>query len=195
MTPRGECPPVQRARRWRIPHSYLRWLALAFVVLVTGVAILFQSRLPDLKAAGYPALFIVSLVGNASVILPLPVILAVCSGGAFLNPLLAGIVGGIGTALGETTGYLAGFSGSALAQRSRVFQRIHPWVRRRGWIVVLAFALFPNPLFDIVGLAAGALRMPLWQFLPATLAGKTIRSIGVAFACSLGYDLFFLPSQ
>jgi membrane protein YqaA with SNARE-associated domain len=192
MTPQPQGSLLQRIKAWRVPTLYLRLLALAAVVAVSAVAVVYQSKLGDLKGAGYSAIFLISLLGNASVMLPVPAILAVCSGGALLNPPLVGVVGGVGQALGELTGYLAGFSGSALAQKSALYARIRPWVERRGWIVVLLFALVPNPLFDIVGLIAGALHMPFWKFFTVTLLGKTLRSIGVAIACSLGYDLFLL---
>ncbi|MBI2171452.1 MAG: VTT domain-containing protein [Chloroflexi bacterium] len=198
MTPQPKGSLVQRVLRlrekirWRVPTLYLRLLALTAVVAVSALAVVYQSNLEHLKGAGYPAIFLISLLGNASVILPVPAILAVCSGGALLNPPLVGVVGGLGQALGEVTGYMAGFSGRGLAQRNALYARIRPWVERRGWIVVLLFALVPNPFFDVVGLIAGALHMPFWRFFAVTLLGKTLRSIGVAMACSLGYDLFFL---
>lgn len=192
MTPQPQGSFFQRVKGRRVLTVSLRLLALATVVAISAVAVVYGSNLEHLTGAGYSAIFLISLLGNAAVLLPIPAILAVCSGGALLNPLLAGVVGGMGQALGETTSYLAGFSGSGLAQKSALYTRIRPWVERRGWIVVLVFALVPNPLFDIVGLIAGALHMPFWRFFAVTLLGKTLRSIGVATACTLGYDLFFL---
>lgn len=189
MRPRSKDGIARVSLLRRVPVRYWRIVALVAVVVLTGLAIGFQGTVLGQEAAGYPAVFLVALVGNASVIFPLPVILALCTAGGVLNPLVVGLVGGAGQSLGEVTAYLAGFGGSGLAQKSRLYQRIHPRVERQGWIVVLVFALIPNPLFDIVGLAAGALRMPLWQFLTLTFAGKTIRSVGLAVACSLGYDL------
>ncbi|MBI4310359.1 MAG: VTT domain-containing protein [Chloroflexi bacterium] len=182
-----------REKKGRLTGRLLRRLALVAVLIVSVAALLLQSRLGDPETAGYPALFLISLLGNASIILPVPAFLAICYGGATLSPVLAGMAGGLGQALGETTGYVAGFSGSDLAQRSRLYKRVKPWMDRCGWLVVLAFALIPLPLFDVVGLIAGATRMPLWQFLVVTIVGKTLRAVGVAVACSLGYDFFFLP--
>ena len=186
-------PDPQRRRRWlSIPERYLRLLALAVVVAVFTVAFALRDMLqvPAAEALGYPAVFLISLMGNATVVFPVPAILAVCSGGIVLAPLIVGLVAGIAMALGETTGYLAGFSGSNLARNNRVYRRVQPWMERRGWIVVLLFASIPNPLFDIVGMAAGATRMPLWRFLGAAWAGKTAMGIATAYGCAIGYDLF-----
>ncbi len=195
INPSEETAPAQR-RRWRITESRLRYIALLGVLAIAAAAVLVLSQLGDFtKTAGYPTVFLISLFGNATLILPVPAMLVVCSGGVLLNPLVVGVVGGAGQALGETTGYLAGYSGRGLASKSRFYNRFKPWMERRGWIVVLLFALVPNPLVDIVGMTAGAMHMPFWQYFTFSLIGKTIRSVGVAFACSLGYDFYLLSSH
>ena len=177
-------PVLQRGWwQFRIPGRYLRLLALPAVVLVVVVALVLQLRLSELEAVAYPAIFLISLVGNATLFLPAPTMLSVCDGGRSLNPLIVGLVAGVAMSLGEITGYLAGYSGSGLAKKNRLYERIEPWIRRRGWIVVLVFAAIPNPLFDVAGLAAGVIRMPLWQFLGAAWVGKTVRSLGFAYVC------------
>jgi membrane protein DedA with SNARE-associated domain len=49
-------------------------------------------------------------------------------------------------------------------------------------------AVIPNPLFDIGGMAAGALRFPVWKFLAAATAGKVIKNIGFALAGFYGLE-------
>ena len=191
-------PDTQRRRWWSsIPERYLRLLVLAFVVAVVVVVFALRDliQVPAREALGYPAVFLISLIGNATVILPVPALLAVCSGGIVLVPVLVGLVAGIAMALGETTAYLAGFSGSGLAENNRIYRRVQPWMQRRGWIVVLLSASVPNPLFDIVGMAAGATRMPFWRFLGAAWAGKTVMGIYTAYLCALGFDFFLGISE
>ena len=173
----------------------LRILALAAVVLAIALAFLFRDSLPDPESVAYPGLFILSFVSSASVLIPLPGIVAVCSGGVLLTPLFVGLVAGVGETLGETTGYLAGYSGRDVVQRSRRYQRIQPWVERRGWILLFLFSSVPNPLFDFVGMAAGAARVPLWQFYGSVWAGKTIKSTYMAYLCFYGYDFFHTLSE
>ena len=42
-------------------------------------------------------------------------------------------------------------------------------------------AIVPSPLIDLAGVAAGALRMPVWQFQLWCLAGKLPKMILVAW--------------
>ena len=107
--------------RQRQPRRTLRILALAAVALVIALAFLFRDSLPDPESVAYPGLFLLSFVSSASVLIPLPGIVAVCSGGMLLTPLLVGLVAGVGETLGETTGYLAGYSGRGVVPWSRKF--------------------------------------------------------------------------
>jgi uncharacterized membrane protein YdjX (TVP38/TMEM64 family) len=43
-------------------------------------------------------------------------------------------------------------------------------------------------VFDLAGIAAGALRFPIWKFFLATWVGRTILYIGIAWAGALGWD-------
>jgi uncharacterized membrane protein YdjX (TVP38/TMEM64 family) len=47
----------------------------------------------------------------------------------------------------------------------------------------------PNPLFDVAGLAAGAVQMPLRNFFAAVLAGKVIKDLWLAAAGAGGFEL------
>lgn len=172
--------------------SITKVLALSSAVLIVVLAFVAQVRLADVQEVAYPAIFLVSLVGNATIVLPAPAIISVCVGGTSLNPLLVGLVSGTGQAMGEITGYLAGFSGSGLARHTKVYLRIQHWMLRRGWIVLFVLALIPNPFFDLAGIAAGAVRLPIWKFLIVTWAGKTVRSVIIAYLCWLGYSFFLI---
>lgn len=176
-------------RLWdRIPARIRPVLVLLAILAIMTIALVYRDRLPTVETLGYPAIFIVSVLGSATIFFPVPAIIAVCAGGTLLNPLLSGLIGGTGMALGEGTAYLAGAAGSGLLKDNRWYGRLRPWVERRGWIVVLVIATVPNPIFDVVGVIAGAMRMPLWQFFGAVWIGKTARSVGLAYGCAFGYD-------
>ena len=178
-------------RQLGLSQRRLSIVTLVLVIAILVLAVVLRNQLPGVEAAGYPAVFLISLVGNATLIFPVPAIAVVCTGGSFLNPLLVGLVGGVGQATGEMTGYLAGFGGQGLfIMKGQAYQRVQSWVQRRGWLVVLSFALIPTPFFDVAGLAAGSVRMPVWQFFTAAAVGKTIRSIAIAYGCRYGYDFF-----
>ena len=141
-----------------------------------------------LESLGYLGSFLINLISSATIILPVPGIVFVFILGATWNPLFIGLASGVGAALGELTGYAAGFSGQTLFEGSQTYSRIMKWTERRGGILIFLFSLVPNPLFDMVGLASGALRYPLWRFLFFCLLGKTPRCIAIAYAGYWGLE-------
>jgi membrane protein DedA with SNARE-associated domain len=48
----------------------------------------------------------------------------------------------------------------------------------------------PNPAFDIVGLAAGAVQMPMRSFFLSVFAGKVIKDMWLAGLASAGVTVF-----
>lgn len=183
--------PVAEVRRrwWRglRQERVLRRLALVLVAVVLATAFLLRGHLPDVRSVGYPALFLVSVFSSASVVVPLPGIAVVCTAGVVLSPLAVGLVAGVGMALGELTAYMAGFGGRGLAQRAgQRYERVQWWMEHRGTLVLLVLALVPNPAFDVAGIAAGALRYPLWRFLVVVGIGKIVKGLAIAYGCSMG---------
>ncbi len=156
-------------------------LALAIMGGIAYVYWRFPGMFRELRALGYLGAFLISLILNATIILPVSNVAIIVTLGATLQtPVFVGLAGGIGAAIGELTGYVAGRSGRRLFARSRIYTRVEGWVKRRGWIAVFVFSIFPFA-FDVVGIIAGALRMPLWRFFLACWAGRTISYIVVAY--------------
>jgi membrane protein YqaA with SNARE-associated domain len=175
------------ARRTRT--RVLRLLALLMVVATTVTGLLWRDKLGRFVAYGYPGIFLISLVGSATVIFPLPSLALVFALGRVLNPILIGLAAGLGEALGELTGYLAGYSGQAVIENREMYDRLHGWMRQYGLITVFFLSVFPNPFFDLAGIAAGALRFPIGYFLLSCWLGKTLKTIAFALA---GAHSFFL---
>ena len=145
----------------------------------------------ELQNVGYAGVLAVNVIGSASVIVPVPGLAVVCGAGAGevgLNPALLGLAGGFGSTVGEMSGYLAGYGGNPLIQRSRHYERFRQLVIRNGGMALFVLSVVPNPVFDIAGIAAGSLGYPLRRFLLYVLAGKVIKFIVVAYACRQGID-------
>lgn len=172
---------------WLRGH-YRQVLALAFSVLVTALILIFADELVKLEAYGYLGVFLISLLGNATVILPVPSLAVVFATGSVLNPLVVGLVSGVAEPLGELTGYLAGYGGSAVVEDSATFQRITSFVQRKGFLTIFVLSAIPNPLFDLAGIAAGASRMPVSRFLVACWLGKTAKAVVIAYLGSISVD-------
>ena len=156
-------------------------IAVVLAVVITLAIAFFRDELARFERYGYLGVFIISLLGNATVILPAPSLAVVFSMGGVLNPLLVGLVAGVGEALGELTGYLAGYGGRAVIEDWQMYYRLERWMQRHGSATILALSAIPNPIFDLAGIAAGALRFPLQRFLLSCWVGKTLKTTVFAF--------------
>ena len=168
----------------------LRWMALGLVVGLVVLAVLARRWLSLFRVLGYPGIFLLGFFSSASIAMPVPGLASVCAGGSILglHPLLVGLAGGVGEALGELSGYFAGFGGRGLIEGRGWYQRVSVWVRHRGGLLLFLLSVVPNPLFDIVGIAAGGLRYPLPRFLLIVGVGKILKDTWVAYACALGLE-------
>ena len=178
-------PP--RPPTWQL--RVVQVLTVIAVVAALGAAVYFRDRLKELERYGYAAVFLVGLVSNATLILPVPGLAVSSVMGGVLNPWIVGLVGGVGQALGELTGYLAGYSGQTLVDGNPTYNRLTRWMQRYGALTIFVLAIIPNPVFDLGGMAAGTLRFPLWKFLASCTAGKVIKNIAFALAGYYGITL------
>ncbi len=157
------------------------------VVTVAAAAILLHQYITEnisIAQAGYAGVALTALVASGGLVIPVPALATACVVGALLNPWVVALVAGVAEGVGELTGYFLGYSGHTIMSRRRFYQRLEEWMRRRGWLVLFLVSLVPNPVFDVVGVAAGALRYPIWKFLVVVWAGKIIKFGGIAYACT-----------
>jgi membrane protein YqaA with SNARE-associated domain len=160
--------------------------------IVTGVVLWVVGWLEP-EEVGYTGAFLINLIGSASVAIPLPGLAAVCAAagpGIHLNLFGLGLVSGAGAAIGEMTGYLAGYGGQSFVQRSRYYERVRRQVIRRGALALFILAALPIPLFDVAGIAAGSMGYSVRKFLTWVFLGKIIKFVGIAYACQQGIDWF-----
>jgi uncharacterized membrane protein YdjX (TVP38/TMEM64 family) len=175
-------------------HSKSKWLAIARILallIVVGLTFFIYSvrdKADELAVYGYPGIFLIALMTNATVLLPAPGIAVVFAMGGIFNPVFIALAAGTGGALGELSGYLAGFSGQAVVERTKIYERFHTWIEKFGFISVLILAALPNPFFDVAGVAAGILKMPLAKFFLAVWIGVTIKMFFFAWAGSSSFS-------
>jgi membrane protein YqaA with SNARE-associated domain len=159
-----------------------RILSLIFVVAITIYIFSIRDKAQELAIYGYPGIFLLSFLAYATVLLPAPGVAIVFTMGAVFNPLFLALVAGTGAALGELTGYLAGFSSQPVIKRVTLYNRMAEWLKRYGALSVLILSAIPNPFFDLTGLAAGALKMPIRKFLFWTWIGEMLKMLFFAYA-------------
>jgi len=191
-----EGQPVQtQVQVWRLEYTLLALSA----VLITAAALVFfliDVDLSSLTTYGYIGLFAISLISAASIVLPMPGAAAVTGAGAFLDPVLGiptpimvGLVAGTAEAIGELTGYAAGYGGSVLFRERPIYPRVKNWMRERGIMTMFLLSSFPNPLVDVAGVAAGAVQMQLRRFFVGVLAGKVFKNVYLAAGGLAAYEL------
>jgi membrane protein YqaA with SNARE-associated domain len=166
-----------------------RLLVVLFVLGISVAIFLFRDRFAQLAAIGYPGIFMVSLLGNATIILPAPSLALVFAMGSALPSVLVGLAAGSGEALGELTGYAAGFGGRGAIENQKMYDRLKRWMERRGGITIFLLSAIPNPFFDLAGIAAGTLRYPLWRFVLLCWLGKTVKTTLVAWAGAQSFNV------
>jgi len=183
-------PPKGRLRAIQV-------LTGVIVIAVSVAAVCFRDRVQDLRGYGYAAVFLVGLLSNATLLFPVPGLAVSSLMGGVFNPWLVGLVGGVGQALGELSGYLVGYSGQTLVDGNPTYDRLYRWMGRYGGWVIFVLAAVPNPVFDVGGMAAGALRFPVWKFLLWCAAGKVVKNIAFALAGYYGAETLFrwLPGE
>jgi uncharacterized membrane protein YdjX (TVP38/TMEM64 family) len=166
----------------------LRILALAVVIGITVYIFSIRDHVQDFAGYGYPGIFLVMLLANATVIIPAPGVAVVFAMGNIFNPFWVALAAGTGGAIGELSGYLAGFSGQALVENTKAYNRVLPWVQKYGAWTILILAAFPNPFFDLAGIAAGVAKIPVWKFLLFCWIGQIIKMSMFAFAGAYSID-------
>lgn len=162
--------------------NYLKYIGI--LVLIAGIsALLYWQResIQQLEKYGYFGIFLTSLLINLTLVMPLPTGILTSALGAIYNPFFVGLAAGSGAALGEISGYLAGISGREMLLNRKGGLKIEQQLRKYGGPGIMLLALIPNPAFDLVGIAAGAIKIPFLTFLFWCWIGKVLKFLAFAY--------------
>lgn len=172
---------------WRKTENLVRLGILALVVAAIIAALLLRGSFGATQV-GYGVVALSALVASAGLVIPVPALAITCGTAIFLSPFLVGMIAGTAETAGELSGYYLGYTGRDALSRSRIYRRLEHWMRRRGWLLLFLVSIVPNPIFDIVGIAAGALRYPVGGFLAVVWTGKVLKFLIFAYACAAGSE-------
>jgi len=162
--------------------NILRVVILVGVIALTVVLVINRDEIQKLQAYGYPGIFLFSILANATILFPVPGVVFTSAMGAVFDPFFVSLAAGAGAALGELSGYLAGFSGQAVVENTARYEKEVAWMRKYGDVTILVLAFIPNPVFDLAGAVAGVLKMPVWKFLIYCVIGKILKMMMFAYA-------------
>jgi len=156
-------------------------IGILFAVTISVIVFIFRDKFVSLQNYGYIGLFALSILGNATIILPVPIILTAFLGGAIFNPLIVGIVVSLGATIGELTGYVAGLGGGEIVEDNSKVQKVKKWMDKHGLWALFVLAAVPNPLFDLAGIVAGATKIPVYKYLIVVWLGKLVKFVAISY--------------
>jgi membrane protein DedA with SNARE-associated domain len=214
--PRAGATPTEAPLEAVLPPALSRWipsgrktrigLGLLVLVAVLGPFVVllilpewFNLDEQSLGGLGYAGVFVANMASTITVFIPVPGLTAlgqvlILDQGKVHNPVLVGLAGGSGMALGEITAYIAGMYGGQMAAGhtvpgprwtrrmvERAISAIDRLMDSFGMLTLFVLSVIPNPVFEIAGLTAGAVRMPFARFMGPVFVGKVLRGIILAF--------------
>jgi membrane protein YqaA with SNARE-associated domain len=175
-----------------------KWLlATIYTVTIIGISIglyfllrylmaYFNLSVEGLATTAYLVVFITTLISNASIIVPVPIFVAIMIAAASKwNPVLIALTASSAGTLGEITAYYVGYLGKKIiiSENTPGYEKLVGWMKRHGPLGIFLLSLQPILPFDIAGLLAGASKLPLWKFILPCWAGKFPKYL---VACYLG---------
>jgi len=196
-----------KSRRWEYA------VGIVAIAMIATLAVLVVSNWRDIRQVtnyGFFGAFVLSILGGATIPVPLPVtavyfalggVLKPWIGPFILAPAMLGLICGFGETLGGLSTYATGYSGGAsLAHKSagdntsrmqRLYIRVMHFMNKRGTLVLFAVSALINPFFYPVSLAAGITRLDPKRYFCVCLAGKIVKCTLVAYAGYLGLHGLF----
>jgi membrane protein YqaA with SNARE-associated domain len=178
-------------------------LAATIIISVGGSLLLIFNweYVEQLQNRGLLGLFIISLFAGSPIPIPTPSMILTFTFGSLLNPVLVGLVSGLGNGIGNALIYWSGRGGHAFFKSftvpdensepkswiGRLFRKIPNLLNRaRGRVLLTVFLLsiYPNPVLTPMIIGMGASRFNFPRFFVVICAGKTVQSMILAY---LGY--------
>ncbi|MAH42187.1 hypothetical protein CL614_00465 [archaeon] len=156
----------------------------------------FMAMLP---ALGYLGAFISGFFSTFTLFLPSPTFIVVFALAATqeFNPLLLGVLGGLGAAVGEMIGYGIGYGAGMGAHKVKK----RKWDKKRAYVerlfkkyqpnlIIFIFSAAPILPFDLVGLFCGSIKYNYKHFIIYLTAGKILKYVLLAYMGFYGIEWF-----
>jgi membrane protein YqaA with SNARE-associated domain len=141
---------------------------------------------------GYLGVFLISLIGAMSIFVPIPytIVIFILGGLPSFDPLWIAVAAGIGSAIGEFSGYLLGVGGRKVIgnKYKKRMEFITKLFKKYGSVAIFVFALTPLP-DDLLFIPLGVMRYSLLRaFIPALL-GKFFSNLIIAYSGRLSLQI------
>jgi membrane protein YqaA with SNARE-associated domain len=183
-------------------RSYALGIIGVILTIAMFVAIIYYGdAVRDMAQYGYIGAFLISILGGATIIIPVPMLAVVFAlGSAMGDPWQVALVGfsaALGESIGALTIYMTGhgagrvISGNKRGKSQRVYERMLDIIERRGAWALFAVTSVINPFFYPAAFACGALRFGLKKYLVIVFFGKIIKCMTIVYAGYFGLKNIF----
>jgi uncharacterized membrane protein YdjX (TVP38/TMEM64 family) len=190
-----EVAPSKKTSKWVIA---LGFFGVVITILMAVAIIIYKDQVRDLQNYGYFGAFFISILGGATVIIPVPMLAIVFAlGGVMPYPWLVAIMAALGELIGALTIYATGRGAGHAISRSKYtrvqkyYDKLLNLIKKRGTITLFVVTSIVNPFFYPAAFAAGALRFGLKKYIPIVLTGKLIKSFTIVYAGYFGLKGIF----
>jgi uncharacterized membrane protein YdjX (TVP38/TMEM64 family) len=158
-------------------------LGIVLTLLMAAAIVIYKEEVQELQQYGYIGAFFISILGGATIIVPVPMLAVVFAlGGVMPSPWLVGISAALGELVGALTIYMTGHGAGRVISDSK---------QRRGALALFAVTSVVNPFFYPAAFACGALRFGLRRYILIVLIGKIIKCMTVVYAGYFGLKGIF----
>jgi len=160
--------------------------SIASTVALSILILYHRSYIDQIAHWGYFGCFFINVLTNGTFILPGVGIVITFTLGGVLNPAIVGAVAGIGEAVGAIGAYFTGYAGRGLFRDSNsgLYLRFSNIIDRHGSKAIFFISAVLSPIFYPFAVFLGMLRFGWVRFFLATWAGRTVKSMVLAY---LGY--------
>jgi membrane protein DedA with SNARE-associated domain len=193
-----EIIPKKKSLGWAY---FLGIFGIVATIAMAVAVVYYNEQLNQLRHWSYLGAFVISILGGATVIIPVPMLAVVFAlGGAMHDPwhvALMGFAAAMGELIGALTIYMTGHgAGRVIIENKhgrvqRAYEKLLGLMERKGPLVLFIVASVINPFFYPAALAAGALRFGIWKYSIIVLAGKIIKCMTVVYAGYYGLKSIF----
>ncbi|MCI0438020.1 MAG: VTT domain-containing protein [Chloroflexi bacterium] len=169
---------------WRVARGVLSFPVMATLtgsVAVGFLMVYFYEPLARLGNWGYLGVFLAQFADGAIVFIPTPGQVYSFGVASTLQPVMLGVIGGIGGAFGELVAYYLGTRAHNSLNGGRLYEKLLVLTKRGGGLALFLGAVLPGP-FEMMSIWAGTVRYPLWRFLLYVTPGKIIKVMVVTIA-------------
>lgn len=132
---------------------------------------------------GYFGIFLLSLIGSLSIFFPIPYTIVIFILGQTYEPVWIAVAAGLGSTIGEFSGYLLGLGGRKVISEKykKKMDVLTKLLDRYGPLVVFTFALTPLP-DDLIFIPLGVMRYRIIRILIPALIGKFLMNLIIAYS-------------